>query len=373
MPVPKAPTQTPPEFVYVKEPHGKKQRLAFQVAVTEWNWLWESGDARRHLFGAPDWVRQFPRGLRWLIEEERPGIDVRLLIEGSRFDAYAPLYYLLPLSVLQRHGLPPLKRGLWPSKGFRWDRHTVALPSDYKARLGRALAAHLWPLMNGRTPQQAFSRNYSPVLLAHNLDFWIPYLDLVIQRRVRRGGRWHYDKGERVEQRHHLRKLRRQLRDADAPFTAERPLRGFSPWVGQHEALEAARELIALADSQGRLGGILDAFQAHHLEDDFSARWSWEREDFERKLYRKRDKIKVSFVELKDTVAVVSPDTDLHENLLWSDLFALLDPKERSIAVCLRSGLTQTDIASRLGYSNHSAVSKALARIRVKARNYLMN
>jgi hypothetical protein len=373
VPVPRVQGEAPPEFVYVKEPNGKKQRLAFQVAVTEWNWLWESGDARRHVFLSEDRGREFPRNLRWLLSQERPGVDVRLLVDGLRFDAYAPLYHLLPLRLLERFGLPALKRGLWPSKGLRWDRHVSVLPPDYRERLEKAVAHLLWPLMSDRTRQESFSRSYSPILLAHNLDFWLPYLDLVIQSRVRRGGRWHYDKEERTEQRRDLRALRRQLRDVDAPFTAERPLRGFSPWIGEEDAREAAVELVATADRAGRLGGILDAFRSSHLEDDFSARWSWEREDFERKLYRKRDRIRVTFVELKDTVPVVSPDTELDERLLWSDLFALLDPKERSIAVCLRSGLTQTDIASRLGYANHSAISKALARIRAKARNYLDN
>jgi len=46
----------------------------------------------------------------------------------------------------------------------------------------------------------------------------------------------------------------------------------------------------------------------------------------------------------------------------------LLDAKERHIVVCLRSGVTKLgDIASSLGYANHSPISKALTCIRKKA------
>ena len=58
-------------------------------------------------------------------------------------------------------------------------------------------------------------------------------------------------------------------------------------------------------------------------------------------------------------------------NILWSDLLAILDKKERSIMICLRNGRTQLEISSLLGYANHSAVCKALARIRGKAKRLL--
>jgi len=49
---------------------------------------------------------------------------------------------------------------------------------------------------------------------------------------------------------------------------------------------------------------------AHRIEDDFSDRWSCAREDFERKLYRKRVKVQVRFVELTDTIPVPGPRHD---------------------------------------------------------------
>jgi hypothetical protein len=103
-----------------------------------------------------------------------------------------------------------------------------------------------------------------------------------------------------------------------------------------------------------------------------SERRSNAREDFERKLYSKRSKVRVSFVELKDTLPVHGPASEYTDDLLWEDFAALLDRKERHVVVCLRSGTTKLgDIASELGYSNHSPVSKALARIRKKAERFL--
>lgn len=44
--------------------------------------------------------------------------------------------------------------------------------------------------------------------------------------------------------------------------------------------------MVRLADEHSRLRGILDAIRSHRVEDDYADRWSYEREDFERKLYR---------------------------------------------------------------------------------------
>ena len=112
--------------------------------------------------------------------------------------------------------------------------------------------------------------------------------------------------------------------------------------------------------------------RSHRVEDDFSPRWSRAREDFERRVYRKRNKVRVSFVELHDTVPVHGPDVEVEERMMWQDFLTLLDPKERRIVVCLRNGISnRSEIASLLGYANHSPVSKALAKIGKKLQTFL--
>lgn len=151
-----------------------------------------------------------------------------------------------------------------------------------------------------------------------------------------------------------------------------RPLRGGPLWLGEEEAAAATRELVEVADREGRLRAIIDAVRSNRIEDDFSPRWSFAKEDFERRLYRKRSKIKVTFVELDETIPFHGPDSEADENLLWEDFFAVLNAKEKRVVVCLRSGMSKaTDIAATLGYANHSPVSKTLQGIRRKAARLL--
>jgi len=175
-------------------------------------------------------------------------------------------------------------------------------------------------------------------------------------------------KYEHDEQR---RLIARIQRTAPPGITVSRPLFGGTVWRGETEAREATGELVEVADAHGHLRGILDAVRSNRVEEDFSGRWSWAREDFERKLYQKRARIKVSFIELRDTVPVIGPTSEVDETLMWQDLLGLLEPRERRVVVLLRSGITKAvDIARELGYANHSPVSKALARIRQKAIRY---
>jgi hypothetical protein len=112
--------------------------------------------------------------------------------------------------------------------------------------------------------------------------------------------------------------------------------------------------------------------RSNRVQDDFSNRWSYAKEDFERKLYRKRTKTQLTFVELDEAKPVHAPTSEVHENLLWEDFITLLNPKERRIVVFLKNGVTRvSDISKELGYANHSPVSKALTQIRKKAERYL--
>ena len=121
----------------------------------------------------------------------------------------------------------------------------------------------------------------------------------------------------------------------------------------------------------GRLRGILDAVRSNRVEDDFSERWTYAREDFERKLYRKRTKIKVRFVELTDTIPVQGSETEVLDRVVYGDFLALLNERDREVVVLLDSGMTNlTEIAATMGYRNHSPVSKRLNRIREQAARF---
>jgi len=236
-------------------------------------------------------------------------------------------------------------------------------------RLSQAVAHHLWPLLCPRSSMSAFDKNEPLRLLAHSLDFWLPYADVVVQRRVQALGRVPF---ENEEQRRDQEQLQRAV-DQELHADARRPCYGGQVWSGEEDALDAAEEVVEVADEHGRLRGLLDAIQSNRVQDDFSPRWSFLKEDFERKVYRKRSKWKVTFVELDDTLPVHAPDVevDVERRLLWQLFFTTLNERERRVIICLRNGsTTATEIAAELGYANHSPISKALGILRRRARRY---
>lgn len=364
---PRPATSEPAECVYVPRLSRKSfatrdDATRYELAIAEWNCLWEAAQLRHQLFG-----ESLPSHLNWLTRHRGKNINlIPLEKRGPKYEAYAPLYHLLPAKTLQRYGLPLIRKGLWPH--WRHD-HWIGtfLPADFNERLARAFAHHIWPHLGSRSDLASFTGDDSIRLLAHNLDFWLPYVHQVAQEL-----REEFGYPVPIESEAQGEALQQLAADLPPGVTAARPLTGGDVWCGVEEASEATRHLVDVADERGQLRAVLDAIRSNRIEDDFSARWSYEREDFERRLYRKRAKVKVSFVEIDNTVPVHAPTSEVHEELLWQDLFAVVSERERHVLVCLRSGVTKLgDIARELGYANHSPVSKALSRIRRKASKLL--
>lgn len=354
----------PPELIYIEAPDrpGVSEAVALKTlnTISQWNVSWEAGGYACQIQDK----KRIPRHLRWLLKTE--GRNIRLLPrrDHDRYAAYAPLFHLLPVRVLQRHGLPILRRGLWPHIMSHVESEGV-LPKQFDERLSNAFSAHVWPLLCSGSNQKAFASTEPLVMLSHNLDFWLPYADVVAQSRARALGRVRSD----PEDIQLMDEINRENPHIDGKVV--KPCFGGTLWMGEDDAWEATKELVSTADSHGRLAAIIDAVRSHRVQDDFSSCWSYAREDFERKLHHKRLKFKISFVELPDTIPVHGRESELHESLVWEDFLTLVDPKERRIAVCLRSGNTKlTDIAADLGYANHSPVSKALNKIRRKAKQH---
>lgn len=331
--------------------------------MNDWNCQWEGGPYRAFDLDDLTPPLAFLRKME-ASPSKGPESDIILLpsYPNDIYEKWAPLYHLLPRSMLKRHGLPVIARGAWPVVGGAWTVGKVtASNSD---ALARAFAEHLWAhgLGPAGSPLGAFSRRESLVLLSHDLGYWRPHMEKLVRSTCRSLGR-----------------VRREDGDSDPesiPETEkvsyELPTFGCELWTGEAEASEVTRELIDTADEHGRLRAVMDAVRSHRVQDDFSQRWSFAREDFERKLYRKRCKTRVSFVEFNDSLPFHDGNADLDGNLLYRDLLSVVDPKDRHVIVCLHSGLTNlSDIASELGYANHSPVSKALDRIRKRAQRLL--
>jgi hypothetical protein len=278
------------------------------------------------------------------------------------YHRWAPLYHLLPRRTILRCGLPLIHRGIWPVMGTSW--RDAIRPSQTGA-LEQAVAQHLWShgLGKAKAPLTAFSKDDSLRLLSHDLGFWRSHFEALMRKYGQERGRVARDNGDTDPE---------SMASEYPDLRYEMPRFGTELWTGEAEASEVTRDLIELADQRGRLRAVVDAIRSNRVEEDFSKRWSGEREDFERKLYRKRNKVKVSFVEFDDSIPYFDTETEVEGNMLYRSLMTLVDPKDRRVVVCLHSGITRVrEIADLLGYANHSPVSKALSRIRRKAAKLL--
>ncbi|MBT1669642.1 hypothetical protein KK092_09635 [Curtobacterium flaccumfaciens pv. flaccumfaciens] len=345
------------EYVSIRAPHDD---LALAGAIGRWNLAWEAGQFRRRFFDPDD----MPPQLAALAELGDQNIQI-VPRTRSRYFEYEPLIHLLPRHTLERCGLPLFRSGQWPflADVANVDRY---LGADLGQRLARAWAMTVWPHLSTGSRMNAFASDDSIRLLSHNLDFWIPAVTRVIQDRLTEFPL--VDNG---------------IEPGPVPLEgggyldgaiAGNPRMGGDIWAGEAEAAAVIEETIAAADQTGQLRGILDAIRSNRVEEDFSTRWSNAREDFERKLYKKRSKVGVRFVELTDTVPVQGPSSDMLGDLVTNEFLTVLDARNRQIVVLLNSGFTTaTEIAGVLGYANHSAVTKRLTKIRAAAERFFEN
>lgn len=359
IPVPK--DYKEPEFVFLKDYSDFKRHSDITVTIAEWNMIWEAGHLRADFF----W-QKLPEKLEWLKNFE--GSNLYLIPDNKKFPfyTYAPLFHLLPYKTRKNFGLPLLKKGNWP---FLQDHESHIIgdlfSKNFKDHLSKAFAHHIWPLLDTQNKISAFSKDDSLKLLAHNLNYWLPDIYSVIEDRLHEFGRIEPKSSEQLKQ---IEKLQNEYPEIEVKL----PLMGGTIWEGEDDAWFATQQLIEKSDNKGNLRNIIDAIKSNRIQDDFSDKWSFAKEDFERKIYSKRSKTRVNFVELDDNFPIHSSSSELDENTLWDDLLSLVDLKERRIVICLRKGITKhKEISEILGYKNHSPVTKRLDKIREKAYKML--
>ncbi|ASR49528.1 hypothetical protein B4V02_23990 [Paenibacillus kribbensis] len=348
-----------PEYVYIPEEYySKEQTIELDGFISQWNMTWEMGQIR-NLFHEQD----IPKNLSWLKRFREENIYLIPELKKNRFYAYSPLYHLLPARILIAFGLPLLRSGIWPYSQRNWTIERN-LPMDFDLRLAKAFAYYVWPLLNSRTKMEYFSEDEPIKVLAHNLDFWLPYVNMVIEERLKQFPRAEIENAKQAKM---LKKAENNVPEAISVY---RPLIGGQIWEGEEEAWDVLIEVVERADSQGMLRALIDAVKSNRVQDDFSNKWSYEREDFERKLYKKRSKYRVKFVELSDTIPVIGPYSEVDERMFWQDFMTILDHKEKQVVVMLRNGTTNlSEIGKELGYANHSPISKALRKIQKKLQD----
>ncbi|MGH3608053.1 MAG: sigma-70 family RNA polymerase sigma factor [Pseudonocardiaceae bacterium] len=350
-------TPAPLEYVSLPIPQGRRLALETMVAIAQWNGLWEAAQYRRRM--APS----DPMPAAMYAIADRGDHNVAFIPRtASRYHEYTPLYHLTPQRVLEQHALPLLRCGQWPYLAAGADIDDF-VPADLEVRLSRAWAAVVWAHLMPRSSLGAFTSDDPVRILAHDLDSWVPAVTSVMQEILRGFPLVASD----------VQPFRPRLEDGTILRDAVSgpPRMGGDLWRGEDEAAKVVAWTVDEADRDGHLRAVLDAVRSNRVHDDFSAKWSRDREDFDRKLNHKRARVSVRFVELPESTPVQSPMAEVEDNMVFANFLALLNKRDRQVVVLLRKGVTNLgDVASLLGYANHSAVSKRLARIRRAAATY---
>lgn len=358
--VPSCKFRTDPEYIDIPFPSNltSEEKQKMQLFLAQWNILWEAGQFRYSFF-----KNELPQKLSWLSKYSDKNLYLLPKFLENDYFRIAPLFHLLPLRLIKKFNLPLMHRGIWPSL---FPLPMANLGKDFDSKTASAFAHHIWPLLNPRSKIDKFSQNDPLIIVSHNLNFWLPHIRAVLE-----GKALAFDRCK-VEDKKQERKILQLSKSLPEGITADRPRFGGSLWFDEEGALDATKKMIELADNTGNFRAIIDEIKSNRIQDDFSSRWSYEKEDFERKLYRKRDKFKISFVELDEAIPIIGSTCEIEDNLVFDDFLSILNPKEKQITVLLLKGMSKAvDIAKELGYGNHSPVSKSLKKIRAKCKNYL--
>ena len=117
---------------------------------------------------------------------------------------------------------------------------------------------------------------------------------------------------------------------------------------------------------------VLELLQSHYTHEDFSEKYSWIKEDFERSFYSKRSRVKVVLVETTDEFPSWNVGESYgHDDVIFRDLLSCFDRREQRLLVAIRQGKTQNEIAEEWGLSGHASISRRISQIKQRVRQLL--
>jgi len=346
--------------------NGKFEAL---YAIHEWNQtqsggFLRSGDAMEHL-----------KPLLPAIEcKANPNLVIAPRTANGVSQLDIMLASLLPDEVLDKAGIKRLNANFGLSTvGLQ------SLPKSFTGVVRSAFESYIWKKLSpaARLDPYAFSPNSSLRLLAGDAKFWMHRIYRVaIELRETMFDECEDSGKDGWEPLPELsRKLFAQIGEEERNnFVVRRPLMGGTLWnVDSAEEREGILQgAINGLGSMDSLAPVLEVMHGHRTHDDFSNRYSWVKEDFERSFYSKRSKIKVEMVETLDDAPVWSSgDNEGYEHALFRDVMAVLDTRERKLVVALRMGKTATEISREAGLAGHAAISRRISKIKAKVQGLL--
>ena len=215
----------PPEYIHIPLSCSEStiKPINLDVFISQWNIAWESAQIRFDLF-----KEDLPSNMEWIEDYKTENIYL-IPNYGTKYYTYSSLFHLLPVKLLKKYQLPLLDKGHWPYTLRRW-YYDQCMPSDFRNKLSYAFAQHLWPLINTRGALNKYSDSEPLKVLAHNLDFWLPYTNQVIEEILRTFPRADF---ESSKQKKLVEKAKKHM---PSDVAIDRPLKGGTVWRGEEEA-----------------------------------------------------------------------------------------------------------------------------------------
>lgn len=354
----------PLELVFLAEPaEGPLEQVAH---IYEWNTTQRAG-----FYRSSEAMDALKTAIPSLEERRNPNmILVPTLAGTSELDLM--LAGLLPDALLQQHNLERRRSTMNLIFGHR------ALDSNYGSRARVAFSEHIWSLLSprARLGANAFSASSPLRLLAGDTRYWAHRIyRLALDRRDT-----YFDPTEHEEDSWKpVNTLREQIL-AQIPeedrhrFKVERPLMGGDIW-DVFDSGEREDVLRSAVDGDGvmeSLEPVIEMLHSHRAHEDFSDQHSWIKEDFERSFYSKRARLKVDLVEtIDDAPAYDLESNEPYEQVLFRDVIAMLNQKERRLVLALRMGKNASTIARESSLRGHASVSRRISALKAKLANLL--
>lgn len=347
-----------PRFGSLSDESGR-----MQVALHDWNQTYAAGFIRRS-----DTFEAVTSKVPGIERRKNPNIILAPRSENGITELHVMLASLLPDTVLAEAGIERRRANMGLTL---FGQHQM--PRHYATAVEQAFAKYLWGRIapGKRSDAKYFSAQSSLRLLAGDSRFWMHrvYRIALERRESYFSPTTHEDKGwkplDEVRS-----KFYAEIPEKDKPqFDVRRPLMGGTIWDEKdHNEREAViDDAISGAGVMESLDPVLNLLREQRVHEDFSARASWIKEDFERSFYSKRAKLKVELVETIDDAPVWdTAECDGYGEVLFRDLLAVLNLKERKLLLAVRQGKTPCEIASNDGLLGHASISRRVKALKLK-------
>ena len=343
-------------------------RFKLQMGIHEWNQCHAAGSLRHE-----DAFDAVTKGIPGIERRQNPNIIVVPRDASGLTELHVMLASLLPDESLKRCGLERLRPNMSLMMVGR-----DALGAGYKEGVEAEFSRFIWSRLThgSRRSRAFFSATSSPLrLLSGDIRYWMHRLYRVALYR-REMFQPTPEERQRVSLEDVKAELARQVgADYADRFAVRRPLVGGHVWfaedAGERDAVIG--EALGGAGVMESLAPVIELLNTQHAHEDFSSRYSWVKEDFERSFHSKRARLRVQMIQSVDDAPVWDvSECDGYQSVLERDVFAALDLKSRTLLLALRAGKTVCELGRDAGLTGHASISRQVQRLQAKLRQILM-